>query len=503
MNGEIRTETTGNIPLPEPESQTSIDVWEAGASNDKLVYYLVRHPWQWVMEDLATGLSNMKPVDTPSHLPLAMQQQQLLQQQMSAPVVGRSRAQRRNLKIASQGRASLRMEVVDKATGQVEFAMHGTSGCFEGLGDKDELVRTIQRCRCDHLHLSPPSILIQWDVTHEECFNVVGSTLPMIAKPSGSTATTTSTTSFAVLKEPMGSQGRGIFFVRNADEIHQIIDRNHKRAAEEPDFLENLIAVNGRIPSWVLQAEVYPSLLIRGRRKFHIRSYVVVVERPDDELLDMYVYSRHEVRIAGVPIDYDDDNSNHNGGAAGYSESGNTNDRNPLAHITNGALSNKTERVLLDQVQELVDLDIPQKVELFLAQIFAKHLLPDISRRVPQTMTMPGTPGSDLGAAAFTGMTTPPVRQFSLAGTDIMVTEDLRLYLLEVNVNPAAPPKAMCQESFSHHLHGFFRDLVNLVAMMGGLGDSEGDSSSRENFHDAFAILERQQQETTETEISS
>ena len=214
----------------------------------------------------------------------------------------------------------------------------------------------------------------------------------------------------------------------------------------------------------VLQAEVYPALLIRGRRKFHIRSYVIVVERPDDELLDMYIYARHEVRIAGLPID---DNTEEDGPQEQASQA-----RNPLAHITNGALSGTTERVLLDQVPELTSRGFPRKLELFLAQVFGKYLLPDISRRIPSTLPPRSTTPN--------GSSSVPVRQFAVAGTDVMVTEDLRSYLLEVNVNPAAPPKHLCEEQFSQHLHGFFRDLVNLVTL--------GHSSP--NFYDAFEILE-------------
>ena len=229
----------------------------------------------------------------------------------------------------------------------------------------------------------------------------------------------------------------------------------------------------------VLQAEVYPSLLIRSRRKFHIRSYVVVVERSDDEVLDMYIYGRHEVRIAGLPV-VDGKEAER--------------DRNPLAHITNGALSNQTERVLLDQVPELLQLNIPHKLELFVAQVFATHLLSDISRRIGNNNDTNNGTSSSSATSSMTTSYTPPLQEFSVAGLDIMITEDLRLYLLEVNVNPAAPPKKMCDVAFAEHLHGFFRDLVNLVT----LGDEY-----RGDFHDAFDILEREQQqqqpETTRT----
>ena len=67
-------------------------------------------------------------------------------------------------------------------------------------------------------------------------------------------------------------------------------------------ILDAMTHSNFQLVGTVLQAEVAPAMLIRNRRKFHIRSYVVVVERTDDEVLDMLVYGRHEVRVAGVSV---------------------------------------------------------------------------------------------------------------------------------------------------------------------------------------------------------
>lgn len=213
-------------------------------------------------------------------------------------------------------------------------------------------------------------------------------------------------------------------------------------------ILDAMTHSNVQLVGTVLQAEVAPAMLIRNRRKFHIRSYVVVVERTDDEVLDMLVYGRHEVRVAGVSVAESEGQ-----------------DRNPLSHITNGALSKASERLLLTELPELVSLGLPEKLELFISEVFGKHLLSDISRRIPP----PGAHSS-------------PVREFAVAGLDIMVTEQLDLYLLEVNVNPSAPPAEMCSEAYTSHLRDFFRDLVNLVTL---------GVSAAGDFRDVFAILER------------
>ena len=199
----------------------------------------------------------------------------------------------------------------------------------------------------------------------------------------------------------------------------------------------------------VLQAEVNPCLLIRQGRKFHIRSYVVIVERPEnDEVLDLYIYHQHEVRIAGVPVNAEGEDGEQ---------------RNRLAHITNGALSAQTERSLMSIEPELQPYQ--NSLDIFIAETFAKHLLADISRRVQQHP--------------------PPVqaiREFAVAGLDLMATTDGRWYLLEVNVHPGAPTQPMAEANpvFAQHMKTFWKSLIDLVA-----------GKSVNGFQDAFAVLER------------
>lgn len=189
---------------------------------------------------------------------------------------------------------------------------------------------------------------------------------------------------------------------------------------------------------------MHPALLIHGRRKFHLRTYVVVVEKlHSEDLLETFVYNRHEVRIASEPVPEED-----------------TGNRNRTAHITNGGFSKETERVLLHEEPELEGLQA--KLETFVAQAFQQHFAPDMLRRVSLSQD----------SAA--------VRKFAVAGLDLMVTEDLRLYLLEVNVNPASPPADAISEGFKTHLVGFMKDLIDLVV-----------GKPTPNFIPANEILER------------
>lgn len=180
----------------------------------------------------------------------------------------------------------------------------------------------------------------------------------------------------------------------------------------------------------VLQAEVQPCRLIRNRRKFHVRSYVVGVEKWDlDDLIDTYLYKRHEVRIANEPVPVDDADRN----------------RHKEAHVVNGAKVFE----FLHETPELKGLQ--EKIEVFIAQIFAKHIIQDLSRRVNMSAR----------EEANTHAT-----KFVVAGLDVMVTEDGRFYLLEVNVNPLIPPPGTLDQTYEEHLVGFMRDLVTLIVGM-------------------------------------
>lgn len=206
--------------------------------------YTVREPWQWVLSAVATD--TMTEVEKSADLPSAKfiaENGSVTPPEENPPV--RSASARRRQRMAKERRAvapsTVKMEKTNASTGSIEIAVHGTSSALDSLEDKDELVRTIQRCRCEHLNISPPSVLINWDVSKDECKRVLGESLPVLPGNSGR---------YAVLKEPMGSRGEGVFFVQDAEEIHAIITEHRQRAQKEPGFLDKLIAAKGRIPSW-------------------------------------------------------------------------------------------------------------------------------------------------------------------------------------------------------------------------------------------------------------
>lgn len=227
-----KADTEQEPPLPPP-----IDVWNE--SEEFQTLYCVRQPWAWVMAYLKH--SKMEELEKPADLPSNVAAAKIAGED-AATVTPRSRKQRQTehkQKVIS----TLKIEICHRSREEVIIAAHGNSSALDGLEDKDELVRTMQRCRCEEKHLSPPSTLINWDVTHEECLNIVGDKMPVLDENKDKDI-------FVVLKEPMGSQGDGIFFVKTAEDIHDIISAHRQRAQEDVNFFDKLIEEKNRIPSW-------------------------------------------------------------------------------------------------------------------------------------------------------------------------------------------------------------------------------------------------------------
>jgi hypothetical protein len=238
-------------------------------SPDNHIFLTVRPPWTWIAKEFCQDI-NQRPQQ--AHITLLDDYHDLPSGKLASigrtsnvrpsTISRRSTSSARRVKPSSA--ASLQTLRIDVVTNHQDYqqqlepgssdklarrawtliSFHGTSEAFDGLEDKDEFVRTLQRCRCEHLELSPPSVLINWDASSQECKNLVGNSMPTLL------GNESILTKIGVLKEPMGKGGAGVFFVNSAEEIHELMDRNRKRAAEEPGLLDELIAEKGRIPSW-------------------------------------------------------------------------------------------------------------------------------------------------------------------------------------------------------------------------------------------------------------
>lgn len=184
-------------------------------------------------------------------------------------------------------------------------------------------------------------------------------------------------------------------------------------------------------------------MLVRDRRKFHIRTYVACIENVllegeanEEDLMRQFIYDRHEIRIANGSVPEEE-----------------TTDRDRNVHIMDAT----AERKLIREEPELLKRSLNKKVELFAAQIFGKHLRPDIERRIAMSASM---------EEENNGTKNVP-HKFVVAGLDIMVTEDERIYLLEVNVNPSAPTREFVSPQFQKYLLNFQSDLIELVTTRG------------------------------------
>jgi hypothetical protein len=218
----------------------------------------------------------------------------------------------------------------------------------------------------------------------------------------------------------------------------------------------------------VLQAEVKPCLLIRDRRKFHIRTHVVCIEnvildnegyQDDEDLMKLFIYDKHEIRIANESVREEE-----------------TAERDRNVHIMDAT----SERKLVHEEPELLKRNLNKKCELFAAQVIDKHLRPDIERRI----ALSAAATEEENKESQRTMVLP--HKFVMAGLDLMVTEDERIYLLEVNVNPSAPSPETISPDFHTYLLNFQSDLLELVTTRGA-----SSKSPQSRFLSTQSILQR------------
>lgn len=147
-------------------------------SQDSHIFISVREPWKWVLEDICTrnngGMSIITRVDSAQDLPSGKLASVATLAAASHPNNSRT-SRRRNQKnniATTDANCTLRVEIIsntnmhnDNSRPWILRAFHCTSQAFDGLDDKDELARTLKRCRCEDMEISPSSQLINWDVT--------------------------------------------------------------------------------------------------------------------------------------------------------------------------------------------------------------------------------------------------------------------------------------------------------------------------------------------------
>lgn len=169
---------------PEPAEKNDNDDNYIGPlhSQDNHLFMAAREEWNWVLEDICANnngaTSVMTRVDAADDLPsgkLASVAKMAAASHPNTSRTSRRRNQKNNTAIIDAN-CTLRVDIVSNTKIQTRdarpwtlTAFHCTSQAFDGLEDKDELARTLKRCRCEDMEISPPSQLINWDVTKVRC----------------------------------------------------------------------------------------------------------------------------------------------------------------------------------------------------------------------------------------------------------------------------------------------------------------------------------------------
>ena len=292
----------------------------------------------------------------------------------------------------------------------------GDSLLLEGLEDKDVFAYTMNKYAADKI---PYTLLLPYDAHLTGKEQVVLPSTP------------------AVLKQPLGCCGEGVFFVYSPDDVLKKVAEDYERATKEKGFLAEIMRSKQRIPMWVLQSEVR-SLPILGNRKFHVRTYVLIREHPTSGPVSLMYTKNHEVRIAAQAM------NETSGCQQGFPS------RDRMQHITNGAGGSNTTRMILDDIPEIRHLR--GKLENFVSRLFGIDLKDEFMRRYISST-------GDFRDCV--------VERFLVCGLDVMIDEDENLFVLEVNRNPGVPPEHSIggMNNFKRHLVQFAGDLFHQVRM--------------------------------------
>ena len=298
---------------------------------------------------------------------------------------------------------------------------------FENLDDKLELAHALEAAGLSEL--APPTLTFEPDTPFDEIVRQIEAAPPPSLDRKGD-----GEAPIWVLKWAQGFGGFEIHFVRSASEAASIISAAHAETEAMREAMPGMASDEAQ-PGWVLQSAV-PSALVRGR-KIHLRTYVVALRRPG-AALEFFAYERLEVRLAAKELSDDLSDS--------------------AAQLTSGTwrrggVTARDERTTLDAAGEL-----PPGLD---ARVLA--LLDRLVRGVPFSADARGDSGVQAAEDERDIL-------FGVSGIDVMVDPEGRLYILELNASPSAPPPETVSAEQSDHLVEFVRRLVAL------LGSSEPEA---------------------------
>ncbi len=262
----------------------------------------------------------------------------------------------------------------------------------------------------------------------------------------------------AILKSSIGSGGWGLFFVHTPADVLRIIRSNANAALKSNGFIASLERTYGNMPCWGLQSLV-DSVRIKDGRKPQIRAYFYTIGG------SLYYYKSFEVRLPlwDKEQEQEKEKEREKDGEEVVGEM-----ELELSHCIGCApntrpynyLRNKraTERYTLTELSELAGAS--ERIESLLQSVGSR--LTDLLTHPSSTTT---TTSSSTTATTTTSITAAELKltECAIIGCDLMLDQDLKPYLVEVNNNPAMPgPGKNMTELYRFQLVGMVADMLRL-----------------------------------------
>eukprot|EP00796_Vickermania_ingenoplastis_P010301 gene10301-7203_t len=254
-----------------------------------------------------------------------------------------------------------------------------------------------------------------------------------------------------IVKPSAGAKGRGIWLLRGAAEAEQVVQ----------EVLSSKAHTGPKGVRCLAQAYVPRPLLLKGRRKFDVRIWVLL-QSP----YTIYAYSQGSCRTASTAYDPTDMS-------------------NRLAHLTNHCLQEHAEGY--GAYEENNELFFPA-LDAYLKQsdlygsedggeVLRKRILPQMANIIVRTLlvmkpTLQLLPEDE--SSSF--------RCFQLFGYDLLVTEDLSVKLLEINGSPGVAQRFLCP---------LVRDMTALLYRQPSHSAANSESELWEVEKEAFVLLWR------------
>ena len=263
----------------------------------------------------------------------------------------------------------------------------------------------------------PATLLLPWDLN--EISNIMWEEYP------------------ALLKAPLGSGGNSLYMVQSAADVISIISAHALQAKSTPGFLDSLQLQYQRIPSWSLQ-RIVPSLRVNSQ-KCQFRVYLIACNE------EIYAYHQIEVRIPTWDNQQSVDSAISTALAFDQTMCANS----TALPYNHQRIKTETKRFLL---QEMHDLDVG-KIQNSIRSLITKAFS-SLQNHFLQTFRKHSM-RSDVFHPSF------ELLELAVSGVDVMVDDDYRAFIIELNNNPAMPASnKQMSTAYRAHLITFLKDLI-------------------------------------------